>query len=173
MTPNQELQPASWEMETRKWKTMRKWDYSQDLSSPPLHNHFVLSSLQSSFHPMLLYTQGSHSDSPVNFSQNCRVRVKDQLGLLSQSQNMQEREFNSVWIRHPPLIQTAEKRWESWSNNRGYPPVQRNYTKWQQKWQRLLELWLLLQPQGFPKVPSCLVITPRTHSCTARSSNNR
>lgn len=138
-------------METRKWKTIRKWDYSQGLSSPPLHNSFVVFSLQISFNSMLLCTHGSNIYSPVSFSLNCRVSIKDQLGLLSQSQKIQEREFNSAWIRQPPLIQTSERRWVSWSNYRGYLPVWHNYKKWQYKWQELNELWPLLKPQGFQR----------------------
>lgn len=138
-------------METRKWKTIRKWDYSQGLSSPPLHNSFVVFSLQISFNSMLLCTHGSNIYSPVSFSLNCRVSIKDQLGLLSQSQKIQEREFNSAWIRQPPSIQTSERRWVSWSNYRGYLPVWHNYKKWQYKWQQLNELWPLLKPQGFQR----------------------
>lgn len=44
----------------------------------------------------LLCTHGSNIDSPGSFSLNYSVSIKDKLGLLSQSQNIQETEFNSA-----------------------------------------------------------------------------
>lgn len=44
----------------------------------------------------LLCTHGSNIYSPGSFSLNDSVSIKDKLGLLSQSQNIQETEFKSA-----------------------------------------------------------------------------
>lgn len=57
---------------------------------------------------MHLCIEDESNISPVSFSAP-RVSVKDR-GLLSQSQNIQESEISSAWVRHPPFVPNIREK---------------------------------------------------------------